>query len=367
MALLPYSLVLLLLCIPLPSALAVGLGTVPVNGSCNLANNGLDPDTRRFVTDCNAMTYCSSQTICEPKGCRKDQYAFGYGSNTQPPLCPDGSFCPDEEDQCLPLVDVGKPCQLDRDDECAPPPNWQDLSSSMNSNGSVCLSFTCQWQNVTMGNACIVENVAYTGYGSHGSVFQQIVSRDNCKTPESYCDGVQRVCMRVKELGETCGGDKECSSYNCHDGACGVLPGTPRQVALWEYVTTGVGIVLLMVGIFVILFVLHRRQRDSRRAEIAAYWQEQTSFRQSLFALHNAHPNLSRPNTLYALAPSSQSVTTFAETDPLRGRDGWERHSEDSRADHMDGSTTCLNVLSSAEGSARDSRREKRRDWTPLI
>jgi len=362
MALLPYSLVLLLLSIQLPRAAAAGLGTVPLNGTCNLANNGLDPDTRRFVTDCDAMTYCNSQSICAARGCRRDQYPFGYGSNPQPPLCPDGMFCPDEEDQCLPLVDVGKPCQLDRDDECAPPPNWPDLSSSMNSNGSVCLSFTCQYQNATLGSPCIVENVAYTGYGSHGSTFVQIVSRDNCKTPESYCDGSTRVCMRVKDLGEACGGDKECSSYNCENGACGLSPGTPRHVAAWEYVVTGVGIVVLMCTTFVVLFILHRRQRNSRRAEMAAYWREQTNFRRSLFALHSAHPTLPRPGTMYALAPTTPSVTTF-DTDTMRGRDGWTRHSEDSRSDLVGGSS--LNV---DNGSGSDTAgRERSRDWTPLI
>ncbi|KZT56934.1 hypothetical protein CALCODRAFT_453649 [Calocera cornea HHB12733] len=363
MALLPYSLILLLLSIPLPSALAAGLGTVPVNGTCNLANNGLDPDTRRFVTDCDATGYCSSQGVCEPKGCRKDQYAFGYGSNPQPPLCPSGTFCPDEENICLPLIDVGSPCQLNRDDECAPPPNSDDLSSSMNSNGSVCLSFTCQWQNATIGSPCIVENVAYTGYGSHGSVFIQVVSRDNCKTPESYCDGSQRVCMRVKAVGDSCGGDKECGSYNCHNGACGQSPGAPRQLKTWEYVITGVGIVLLMVGIFVVLFVVHRRQRDSRRAEIAAYWQEQTSYRRSLFAMQSAYPSLSRPGsgTMYALAPSSPSMTTFAESDTMRGREGWTMHTEDSRTELVGGSSSSLDAGGGPEPSARDSGTEKKR------
>jgi len=340
---------------------------VPVNGSCNLANSGLDPDTHRFVSDCNAMAYCNSKSVCVAKGCRRDEYAFGYGSNPQPPLCPDGTFCPDEEDQCLPLVDVGQPCQLNRDDECAPPPNWQALSSSMNSKGSVCLSFTCQWQNATLGSPCIVENVAYTGYGRHGSTFVQIVSRDNCQTPDNYCDGVQRVCMRVKGVGAACDGDKECGSYNCENGACGLSPGIPSQVAISKYVITGIGIVLLMTSTFVILFVLHRRQRESRRAEIATYWQEQTSFRKSLFALHSAHPSLSRPGTMYALAATSPSMSTFGETEMLRGRESWTRHSEDSRTNLVNSGTGEADRGSRPDTPARDDSRERRRDWSPLL
>jgi len=34
-----------------------------------------------------------------------------------PPRCPEGSFCPDEESGCRPLVPVGGACQLNRDGE----------------------------------------------------------------------------------------------------------------------------------------------------------------------------------------------------------------------------------------------------------
>lgn len=55
----------------------------------------------------------------------------------------DAPSCPDEGDQCLAQIPVGQPCQKDRDDECQPPPNWRDLSGFLNTNGSMCLNFTC--------------------------------------------------------------------------------------------------------------------------------------------------------------------------------------------------------------------------------
>ncbi|EJU04845.1 hypothetical protein DACRYDRAFT_63093 [Dacryopinax primogenitus] len=366
MGLLPHSLLLLLLSIPLQTA-AAGLGTVPINGTCNILNNGLDPDTHRFVTDCDATGYCTAQGTCQPKGCRRDVFAFGYGSTPQPPFCPDGTFCPDEEDACQPLLAVGKPCQLDRDDECAPPPNWQDLSSSMNSNGSICLSFVCQYQNATLGSACMVENVAYTGFESSGATFVQVVSRDNCKTPQYYCDGVQRVCLHVKPVGQACTGNKECGSYHCENGVCDLAPGVPREVSAWEYVVTGIGILAVMTGTLVGLWILHRRQRDSRRAEIAAYWREQTSYRNSLFALHHAHPTLSRPNTMYALAPTTPSVSSFTDTDTLRGREGWTMSSEESKVDLVGGSTVVVTPADDGKATVKETGPEKRRDWTALI
>jgi len=171
----------------------------------------------------------------------------------------------------------------------------------------------------------------------------------------------------VKDVGETCAGDKECSSYNCENGACGLVLGIPSHVAPWEYVITASGIVLLMLTTFIVLFFVHRRQRDRRRAEIAAYWQEQTSYRKSLFALHSANPALSRPGTMYALAPSTPSVTTFADVDSMKGRDGWTRQSDDSRVDLVGGSTGNIDSGSGSESAAPDQGRGKGRRWSPLI
>lgn len=64
---------------------------------------------------------------------------------TIPPVCPHGSFCPDEGSGCEALLANGQTCQLNRDEQCAPPPDWTDLASALNYNGSVCLQEKCRF------------------------------------------------------------------------------------------------------------------------------------------------------------------------------------------------------------------------------
>ena len=96
--------------------------------------------------DCDAKTFRSGSVdgACIPKRCRTDQFPFGYkDGDVLPPLCDSGSFCPDKGDGCRPLVGVGQPCQSNQDRQCAPPPNWQELASDWNFNGSLCLGSIC--------------------------------------------------------------------------------------------------------------------------------------------------------------------------------------------------------------------------------
>lgn len=156
-------------------------GSVPVNGSCSQQNNHLQVGTFKFDGDCDSNAYCSPEGICRSRGCRKDIFPFGYQPDDDlPPMCPQGEFCPDEGDACQPVMPVGSPCQLNRDDQCAPPENFKELADPLfgrNFNGSVCLNFECKWQNKTIGLPCEVENTAYIAYGPGGVEFINIVSR----------------------------------------------------------------------------------------------------------------------------------------------------------------------------------------------
>ncbi|OCH85556.1 hypothetical protein OBBRIDRAFT_798017 [Obba rivulosa] len=121
-------------------------GGVSKDGTCSTKDDHVDPDSHKFMSDCNDQTYCTTATngTCQTRQCRRDEFPFGYGpGDAVPPLCPRGSFCPDEGSGCQPLRSVGQSCQLSRDDQCAPPPNWQQLASSQNANGSLCLHSTC--------------------------------------------------------------------------------------------------------------------------------------------------------------------------------------------------------------------------------
>ena len=89
------------------------------NQSCNIGNQRLQQGTYQFSSDCDAMWFCNSSSICDWKTCKRDDFPFGYWDNvTMPDKCPRGTFCPDEEDMCQPLLAVGSSCQLNRDGMC---------------------------------------------------------------------------------------------------------------------------------------------------------------------------------------------------------------------------------------------------------
>ncbi|KAG8984101.1 hypothetical protein FRB90_005568 [Tulasnella sp. 427] len=267
---------------------------VQVGQTCNLARNRLTSTTHQFLSDCVPTAYCDPTTsTCKPKGCRSDEFPFKFpqetAENPLPPLCPDGQFCPDEGDQCLPQVPVGQNCQIDRDDECQPDPNASNLQSPWNHKGAICLRFTCYWQNATVGQSCVVDNVVYTGYRSDGSEFATIVSRDNCVAPMLFCDAQDNTCKQALDLGADCGSDKQCISRNCGtDNKCHLPAGTVIQIPLWQYIVTGIGIVAFIGIIMASLFVFHKRERAKTQREIREYYHEQTTYRSSIIALHTA-------------------------------------------------------------------------------
>lgn len=86
--------------------------------TCSQADQRLEFGTYQFQSDCDPTTFCNSSSICDHKGCRKDEFPFGYSNPSDfPPKCPSGFFCPDEGDACQPLLPVGSPCQFNRDGE----------------------------------------------------------------------------------------------------------------------------------------------------------------------------------------------------------------------------------------------------------
>lgn len=86
---------------------------------CNQADSRLQAGTYQFWSNCNSQTYCATNNTCLPRGCRRDDFPFGYivGSDHTPEKCPHGQFCPDEMDVCQPQLPVGSPCQMNRDGE----------------------------------------------------------------------------------------------------------------------------------------------------------------------------------------------------------------------------------------------------------
>ncbi|KAF8813571.1 hypothetical protein BYT27DRAFT_7083469 [Phlegmacium glaucopus] len=264
-------------------------GSVNNGGNCSTANNRLQTGTFQFWSECNSVTFCTDQGTCTPKRCRRDEFPFGYSQGANlPQKCPKGQFCPDEGSDCQALLSVGSSCQLNRDDQCEAPPNFNDLADTsgrgLNFNGSVCLNNLCMYADATLGANCTIENTPYIAYGASGE-FIDIVSRGNCKLG-LYCDSGTRLCMTSKLLGAACAADKECDSWNClSSGFCGASAATPRQFGVWVYVLVALGIIGGMSGTLSGLYVTHRKQREQERAKRAQYWREQNAFHQNLMQM----------------------------------------------------------------------------------
>ncbi|WVR06946.1 hypothetical protein IAU60_003982 [Kwoniella sp. DSM 27419] len=274
-----------------------------VYGPCDVANNHLDPDSKAFVTDCDSFGYCAANGTCLPRQCRRDEYILaslldsGY---PVPPQCPEGSFCPDDASGCLPLVGVGGMCQLNRDDECAPPLNGSVLVvpspyDEPVGNGVICLLGQCTYANATLGSPCTSESTTYTGYDVSGLSFTNLVVRDNCIEGQGYCDTTSSTCMPLLLLEAACDTDRQCQSYNCERARCAVPPESAVKVDKWVYAVTTVSLVLGMTGILAILILMHRRTSAAKRIMLEEYYREQVAYRNSIISFQAA---LSRPSSI---------------------------------------------------------------------
>lgn len=92
-------------------------GAIHRDQPCNIKLNRLLAGSLQFSSECDSQTFCNPSGTCQRRGCRRDDFPFGYsqGDKGIPDKCPKGQFCPDEEDLCQPLLPVGSPCQLNRD------------------------------------------------------------------------------------------------------------------------------------------------------------------------------------------------------------------------------------------------------------
>ncbi|PSR73151.1 hypothetical protein PHLCEN_2v11007 [Hermanssonia centrifuga] len=95
----------------------VDAGSVTYNHTCVVDHQRLQVGTYQFTTDCDSMTFCNSTSFCDWRGCRRDEFPFGYDNTSikVPPRCDTGYFCPDEESGCQTMLDVGSACQFNRD------------------------------------------------------------------------------------------------------------------------------------------------------------------------------------------------------------------------------------------------------------
>ncbi|KAJ6561771.1 hypothetical protein B0H19DRAFT_1209977 [Mycena capillaripes] len=282
---------LLILSLTVP-ALVSADAVVPA-GRCSSDNNHLDPASKKFISDCSDQTFCSGRDItnstCIPRQCRRDEFPFGFAAGAVlPPLCPVGTFCPDEGSGCPPLVPVGRSCELNRDEQCTPPPSWKNLATTHNFNGSICLHSVCMYANVTLGERCITDNTTYVDIGPSGQQIINTVTRDNCQSPQFYCNPTELLCEHTLPLGSPCQADPQCTSFNCDSGTCANPPATPLQIPPWQCALAVAAIALVMVAICVLLTFAHKQHRLDRSRELRDYYYQQISLRRSIIALHVA-------------------------------------------------------------------------------
>ncbi|EKM58604.1 uncharacterized protein PHACADRAFT_117686 [Phanerochaete carnosa HHB-10118-sp] len=276
-------------------------GDITAGGVCSTNSTHIDSSTHKLVTECDDKTFCSTSTaflngnngVCRPRQCRRDEFPFGYGvSDPLPPLCDHGSFCPDDGSGCQGVRSVGDSCEMNRDEQCAPPKEDVTLASNQNFYGAVCLNSLCmyvifscaagceadsrrRWANVTLGQGCIVDDTTYVDVGSDGQQSGNRIVRHNCRTPQLYCDTTALQCFSTKLLGSDCTMDQECRSYNCVASTCIDPPGIPREVKSWQYAVTIVVVVVSMAVTATMLVMIHQRLRLRQHRELREYYYEQ--------------------------------------------------------------------------------------------
>jgi hypothetical protein len=65
---------------------------------------------------------------------------------------------------------------------------------------------------VTLGLPCIIDNTTFTDIGLNGQQYHSVLTRDNCHTPQLYCEEGSLTCQPTKPMGLACLGDQQCES-----------------------------------------------------------------------------------------------------------------------------------------------------------
>ncbi|KAK0446117.1 hypothetical protein EV421DRAFT_1734174 [Armillaria borealis] len=219
-------------------------GSVLGSGAnCSSSRDHVDPVSLKFISECSYMTYCSAAQngTCLPRLCRRDEFPFGYSEqDVLPPLCYAGTFCPDEGNGCWPLVAVGGACQLNRDEQCAPPVLWADPTSDMD------------WFSLFEVNMHTTARLLITI--------------------------AVKPAWSAKPLGLfdiPCQAHEECVSRNCARGFCADPPEAPLKIQSWQYALTAICIIGILVVTVMLLALVHKRNRLQHYRELREYYDEQ--------------------------------------------------------------------------------------------
>ncbi|CDH57899.1 hypothetical protein RO3G_11043 [Lichtheimia corymbifera JMRC:FSU:9682] len=214
----------------------------------------------------NVYLFCDPATnTCNYKGCANSDYMkeWNVAVHPYPPRCHGGTYCPDSNSKCTPLVQPGGHCELQRDDECA-------------GNNAICLNSTCYIKAAPLSGGCATDVTDYVSYDATGNGVQQRIVRDNC-TQGTYC--VHSKCIPSKENGMACDQDRECISGTCStDYVCINGPEVFRTIPTWLWAVVGVAVFLFVLATLVVLWILHRFQAKRERALRAKFFGDNEEF-----------------------------------------------------------------------------------------
>ncbi|KAI9010007.1 hypothetical protein CLU79DRAFT_710764 [Phycomyces nitens] len=232
--------------------------------------HGVKESFYKFGDSCdNIYLFCDPKTnTCNTKGCTNADYLKGWdlAVRKMPDRCGNGTYCPDNNSNCTPLLSIGSHCEMQRDDECSGPI-------------SICLNSTCFIKGAPMGGSCGSDTTNYVSYDAEGFAVQQTIIRDNC-TIGSYCeDQSSYACIPSKANGLACNQDRECISGTCsNDGTCVNGPDVFHTIQPWLWGVLGAAVTVFVLMILGALWVLHRYQSNLEHEKIAKFFGDNEEF-----------------------------------------------------------------------------------------
>ncbi|ORX43198.1 hypothetical protein DM01DRAFT_1313141 [Hesseltinella vesiculosa] len=208
--------------------------------------------------------YCEPSTsTCQNVGCANTDYIKGWNPATPfPTRCQNGTFCPDNNSKCTPVVQVGGTCEMQRDDECA----------GIN---SICLNSLCNVKGVPLGGTCGNDTTQYVSLDAEQQSVMQTIVRDNC-TAGTYCTNA--VCITAKALGSQCEQDRECVSDTCSGNVCVQAPDVFRAIEPWLWGVVGAAVVIFILAVLLGLYFLQRYQSKKEREKARQFFGDNEEF-----------------------------------------------------------------------------------------
>lgn len=282
--------------------------------------------------------------LCVDKQCRRDEFPFGYKGvpfDTLPRQCSADQYCPDDESQCEPLLPLGLPCLLNRDDSCE---NKQQLNNNTTLFQVLCLQGLCRLADAGLDEVCIVDSTSYIGYNETGHQVLATFTRDDCQKG-LYCQETTSRCQKEKSIGSTCQENRECLDFYCNNQTCQRAPETLRRIPIWAWILIGFIILTSLIIIVFSLYGIHLRHRANRSEELDQFFSQQWQYRNSILSMHAAA----------AMATTSKQSRLSDASSLLPHKEKRKDEYQDGKGDSDQAWTSGLDLKTSPTSSLRHS------------